>query len=83
MNNSVWPTFAEAETMAQKAHFDGMQLRMLQVDTGWEWTWLHVPSGMTFEGSCDTSSRAIAVVCALQSLPVIIFNVDETTVEPK
>lgn len=80
MNNSDWPTFAEVESLAQKAHFDGFYLDLCEIETGWEWVWLHSASGMTFEGSCDCHVLCVAFVCALQALPIVIFNVDPNDV---
>lgn len=71
MSNPDWPTFAEVETLAQKAHFDGFLLKLEEVQSGWAWVWLH-ESGMSFDGHCDSTSRAIAFVCALSLLPIVI-----------
>lgn len=76
MKNNEWPTFAEVETLAQKAHFDGFLIQLEPSDSGWSWVWLHAESGMTFEGSCDCFEKAVAFVCALSVLPVVIFSVD-------
>ena len=71
MSAQDWPTFAEVETLAQKAHFDGFHLKMDETDAGWQWIWLH-DTGMYFEGSCDSPSRIVSLVCALMSVPVVI-----------
>lgn len=78
-----WPTFAEAEALTAKASIDGFLLNLFEIDGGWGWVWKHEASGMTFGGDCDAHSREVAIVCALQAVPVVIISVDATTVEPQ
>lgn len=77
MNHADWPTLEEMGVMAIKASEEGFTLLLLQVDTGFEWIWRHKPSGMEFEGSCDCHERAVAFVCALESVPIIIVRPDD------
>lgn len=77
MSHPDWPTWDDVRAMTAKAIADDFVIRLLQIDTGFEWTWKHTPSGMEFEGSCDCHVKAIAFVCALQELPVIIFRPED------
>jgi hypothetical protein len=77
-----WPDFATAEAMAKQASANGFLLEMEQSSDGacWRWTWIHAPTGMDFDGECDNTHKAIALICALLAVPMIAgFSVDLST----
>ena len=67
----MWPTFEKCEALAKTASDKGFKIKMEPTEKGWSWTWLHEPSGFVFEGDVDTPIKPVAVVCALQGLPVV------------
>jgi len=66
-----WPTYEEAESLANQARDGGFLINMQKVEEFWTWVWLHSASGMTFPGACDCGEKAVALVCALQSVPIV------------
>jgi len=68
---SGWPTFSEAEALAQNASDRGFKLQMTQRKNGYTWVWLHAESNFTFTGSCNTRQKPVALVCALMGVPIV------------
>lgn len=76
-----WPSFEHCEHLAQSASALGLEIKLVESGAdGWAWTWLHVTSGMTFDGSTTAMAKEVALVCALMAMPVIVgFQVDKST----
>jgi hypothetical protein len=74
MDNATdfWPTLEACEILAISASAAGFEIELMQDGPdGWIWTWLHVESGMSFDGETTARTKEVALVCALMSVPVV------------
>lgn len=73
MELTGWPSFEQAQALALKAKSQGFTLSMFQLQNGsWSWVWFHVETCTPFEGDCDNIHQAVALICALQDLPLVV-----------